>query len=287
VTPASFNWLSWARPYRIGNLSGDLIAGIIVATVLVPQAMAYALLAGMPPVTGIYACILPVLIYALLGTSNYLAIGPVAIVSLMVADIAGKLALPGSPEYQAIAINLALLAGVVLIIFGLCRFGALVNFLSHAVITGFINAAALLIAASQLPYLLGIEIRKSGFFITVGQVFDTITETNIHTAVISVVAVIILLATGRIAGKLPQGHKHTFIYIVSRTGPLLVVVLSCLLVYSLSIHEQGGVDIVGSIPAGLPPVSISHYAPGLWSELAPAAVLIALVSYLSSISIAR
>ena len=287
MTLTSFFLPSWLRSYRPGHLAGDLIAGIIVATVLVPQAMAYALLAGMPPVTGIYASIVPVIVYALLGTSNYLAIGPVAIVSLMVADITGNLAAPDSPEYQAIAMNLALLTGLALMVFALFRFGALVNFLSHAVITGLINAACLLIAVSQLQYLLGFDIPRAGFFSTIGLVFTFIPEINSYTAIISMFALALLFVTGRTAAKLPHSHKITIRSCISRTGPLLVVLLSSILVYWLSLSREQGVDIIGAIPAGLPPLTIPPFDPDLWYELAPAAVMIALVSYLGSISVAR
>lgn len=277
------------RSYRSENLPGDLIAGFVVATVLVPQAMAYALLAGMPPVTGLYASILPVLIYALLGSSNYLAIGPVALVSLIVADVGVRFAQPGSLEFQSIVVTLSLLSGLVLVVFALLRFGALTNFLSHGVITGLINAAALLIAVSQLPYLLGLDIPHADIFKTVSQVLASLQLANMYTAFISLASIILLLASGKPVEKLLLylGFSGRTATVISRSGPLLVVLLSSLLVYLLSMQETSGVNIVGTIPSELPPVLLPPYNPDLWNELMPGSVVIALVSYLGSISVAR
>lgn len=280
---------AWIRSYRSGYLPGDLIAGFIVATVLVPQAMAYALLAGLPPVTGLYASILPVLIYAFLGSSNYLAMGPVALVCLMVADVGARFALPGTPEFQAIVLVQALLCGVILVIFALLRFGALVNFLSHSVITGLINAAAVLIAVSQLPYLLGLELPRTDFADTLSMVLSKLAMTNGATAIISLLAIVVLLVTGKPVekGLVALGCNATAASVISRSGPLLVVLISALLVYFTALHAAHGVAIVGSIPAGLPPLSLPAWDPGLWYRLLPGALLIALVSYLGSISVAR
>jgi len=285
----SFFLPSWIRTYRAGSLAGDMIAGFIVATVLVPQAMAYALLAGMPPVTGLYASILPVLIYALMGSSNYLAVGPVALVSLMVADVGARFAHPGTPEFQSIVLVQALLCGVILVVFAMCRFGALVNFLSHSVITGLINAAALLIAVSQLPYFMGLVIPRAGFINTFHTVLSSLAMTNIPTAIISLSAFIILLLSTKPVEKwmVALGCNATAATLISRSGPLLVVVMGALVVYLFSLHYLREVDIVGTIPAGLPPLSPPGWDPNLWYRLLPGSVLIALVSYLGSISVAR
>ena len=281
--------LSWARTYRSEYLSGDVIAGIIVATMLVPQAMAYAMLAGMPPQTGLYASIVPVVIYAMFGSSNYLAIGPVAIVSLMVASITGELAQPGSDEYLNIAIVLATLSGLAMIVFALLRFGALVNFLSHSVITGLINAASLIIIASQLKYLLGLDIPRASFFKTLNLIASSLDQTNVTTTIISIVAVSILLFSRKPLEKLmlAKGFSTTVTSIVTRTGALVVVLLCSFIVWVGTLHETAGIEIVGTIPAGLPPFLIPSFDAGIWYDLLPAAILIAFVSYLESISIAR
>ena len=155
--------LEWARHYRREELANDFVAGLIVAIMLVPQSMAYALLAGLPPQVGLYASILPLILYGLLGTSRALAVGPVAIVSLLVATSVGSLAEPGSAEYVQLALTLALLVGLIQAIMGVVRVGFLVNFLSHPVLAGFTSAAAFVIGFSQLKHLLGIPLTK-GFF---------------------------------------------------------------------------------------------------------------------------
>ena len=149
-------FLTWLAHYRRSDLVGDLIAGIIVAVMLVPQGMAYALLAGLPPEVGLYASIAPLIIYGLLGTSRVLAVGPVAIVSLLVASGLSSLASPGSIPYIQLAITLTLLVGVIQFGMGLVRLGFLVNFLSHPVLAGFTSAAAIMIGFSQLKHLLGL-----------------------------------------------------------------------------------------------------------------------------------
>jgi SulP family sulfate permease len=282
--------LAWAKHYRKDYLSGDISAGVIVGLMLVPQAMAYAMLAGMPPVTGLYACIAPILIYALFGSSNYMAIGPVAVVSLMVANISGELAVPGSAEYQSIAVLLAMLSGVAMIIFALLRFGVLVNFLSHSVIVGFINAASLLIAASQLRHLLGLDTERSNsFFQTIKLIFLSIDQINIATLLISVIAFLMLIASGKPLEKwmINKSFSKLMVSVVTKTGPLIIVVLGCLITWMLSLDVNNGVDIVGFVPPGLPPFTIPAFDLELWQDLLPAALLITFVCYLESISIAR
>lgn len=265
------------------------MAGFITATVLVPQAMAYALLAGLPPVTGLYASIVPVFLYALLGSSNYMAMGPVALVSLMVADVGARYAQPGTPAFHSVALGLALLSGLILVGFALLRFGALVNFLSHSVITGLINAAAVIIAVSQLPYLLGLDVARMDLTGTLHQVLASLAQTSPATAAISGVATVVLLMAGRPLEKamLALGCNATAATLASRSGPLLVVVAGALAVYLSPLHDDSGVAIVGTIPAGLPPLSLPGYQPGEWYRLLPGSLLIALVSYLGSISVAR
>jgi SulP family sulfate permease len=157
-------FLDWLVHYRRNNLVGDLMAGLIVAIMLVPQGMAYAMLAGLPPEVGLYASIIPLVIYGLLGTSRTLAVGPVAIVSLLVASGVTPLAEPGSLQYVQYALALALLVGIIQFGMGLVRLGFLVNFLSHPVISGFTSAAAIVIGFSQLKHLLGLMIPRTEHF---------------------------------------------------------------------------------------------------------------------------
>lgn len=147
----------WLRGYRRSLLAGDMVAGAIVTVMLIPQSLAYALLAGLPPQMGLYASILPIVAYALLGSSMTLAVGPVAVASLMTASALQPLAATGSPEYVALAMLLALLSGGMLLVFGALRLGFLAHFLSHPVISGFISGSAILIAVGQLGHLLGVK----------------------------------------------------------------------------------------------------------------------------------
>ena len=158
-----FPFLDWLYPYDKSNLKGDLSAGLTVGVMLIPQGMAYAMLAGLPPIYGLYASTLPLILYALFGTSRHLAVGPVAMVSLLIATGVSTLAEPGSDEYIMYAIALALMVGVVQLLMGVLRLGFLVNFLSHPVISGFTSAAALIIGFSQLKHLLGVDLSRSHF----------------------------------------------------------------------------------------------------------------------------
>ena len=155
--------LDWGRRYNRDTLVSDVVAAIIVTIMLIPQSLAYALLAGLPPEVGLYASVAPLLLYAVFGTSRVLAVGPVAVVSLMTAAAIGEHAVAGSPQYWAVAITLAFLSGVMLLIMGVLRLGFLANFLSHPVISGFISASGLLIAASQLKTLMGVKAEGHNF----------------------------------------------------------------------------------------------------------------------------
>ena len=155
-----FAWLpilEWGRNYDRDALGGDLLAAVIVTIMLIPQSLAYALLAGLPAEMGLYASILPLIAYALLGSSRTLSVGPVAVVSLMTAAAIGRFAEQGTAEYLAAAMALALLSGLILVLMGLLRFGFLANFLSHPVVAGFITASGVIIALSQLRHILGVE----------------------------------------------------------------------------------------------------------------------------------
>lgn len=185
--------LSWGRSYRREWLTGDLLAGLIVAIMLVPQGMAYALLAGLPPQVGLYASILPLLLYGLLGTSRVLAVGPVAIVSIMVAGSVGGMADPGTAVYLQLALTLALLVGFIQAAMGLLRLGFVVNFLSHPVLAGFTSAAAIVIGFSQVKNLLGISMPRLNFINTVTYTGAHLTETNMTTLVFGLSGIIVLL----------------------------------------------------------------------------------------------
>jgi sulfate permease, SulP family len=283
-------FLDWLLHYQRRDLIGDVLAGIIVAVMLVPQGMAYALLAGLPPQVGLYASILPLILYALLGTSRALAVGPVAMVSLLVATGVGQFAQPGSTDYLALALTLALLVGIIQMMMGLVRLGFLVNFLSHAVISGFTSAAALIIGFSQLKHLLGIKIPQTESFIELLRAIALhLRETNLATLTLGAIGIGILVffnqALGRILRR--RGIAERLIVPLTRSGPLLIVVVSTVLVATFGLHQLAGVKIVGEIPAGLPPLTLPTFNETRWQQLFPTALTISFVGFMESIAVAQ
>lgn len=266
--------LEWLRTYdRKKDLPGDLTAGLTVAVMLIPQAMAYAMLAGLPPIVGLYASVFPLLVYAFFGSSRQLAVGPVAMVSLLVATGVGAIAEPGSGEYLMYAVVIAGMVGVIQAAMGIFRLGALVSFLSHPVVSGFTSAAALIIGLSQLKHLLGIDIPRSPhlheLLWNAGQ---HITETHLVTFGIGLGSIGILYGLKKWNPKFP--------------GALTVVVLGTLLTWGLGLHEAG-VAIVGNVPAGLPSPSVPGFDWANLGELLPTALAISLVGFMESISVAK
>ncbi|MFN9019228.1 MAG: SulP family inorganic anion transporter [Pseudanabaena sp.] len=279
--------LNWLRNYQSKHLFGDITAGIIVTSLLIPQGMAYALLAGLPPQIGLYASILPAIIYPLLGTSQVLAVGPVAVDSLMVAAAIAKLAPQGSSEYLALAIALAFLVGIIEIGMGVLRMGFLVNFLSRSVISGFISGAAIIIGFSQVKHLLGLKIPSTESFIELlTLILGKITEVNWVTLSLGLASIAILLYFNQPLVKLlkRQGWSEQRILPISKSAPLLVVILGTLLVSVFQWDRVAGVKIVGMVPLGLPPLSIPSFDLQTWRSLLPAALAIALVGYMEGFS---
>jgi SulP family sulfate permease len=269
--------LTWLPHYSRETLSGDLLAAVIVTIMLIPQSLAYAMLAGVPPEMGLYASIAPLVAYAVFGTSNALAVGPVAVVSLMTAAALGDLAAAGSALYMAHAVTLALLSGVMLVALGLFRLGFLANFLSHPVISGFMTASAILIAASQLRPLLGIEKTSQSWW------------PDPLTASIGV-AVLAFLYWVRIGLKpllLARGIGPRISDIIVRAAPVFAVVVTTLGTWGGGLHEGGGVAIVGAIPQGLPPITLPELDLSLLRGLAQPALLISIVGFVESVSVAQ
>lgn len=281
--------LCWLPSYKRADLASDVTAGTIVAIMLIPQSMAYALLAGLPPEMGLYASILPLIVYALFGTSRSLGMGPVAIVSLMVSSTLLPMAKPNSAEYIGLAIALSLLSGVILIALGAIKAGFFTNFMSHPVIAGFTSAAAIIIAFSQFKYLLGIEIGRSSFIPTI--LWETAQKLNtIHlpTLVIAVVSLALLFGRNRIGAALARAKlvDDFTADLLPKAMPLVVVVLSTGLVWWLGLAQQG-VKIVGEIPQGLPGIALPAIDFGMVEKLFVGALLIAVVGFLESVSVAR
>jgi SulP family sulfate permease len=291
-TPISryFPILKWLRGYGREDFVGDLLAGVIVAIMLVPQGMAYALLAGLPAQVGLYASIVPLIIYGILGTSRVMAVGPVAIVSLLVASGVAPLAQSGSAEYIQLALTLALLVGIIQTVMGLVRIGFVVNFLSHPVLTGFTSAAAIVIGFSQLKYILGVSLPQTDYFYeTVMALVERLAAANGVTLAIGLVSTGILLYFKMGLGKqLKQwGVKDAIAIPITKSAPLFVVILGTLLVWGFNLNEKAGVSIVGDVPAGLPPLTMPILEMGVWQMLLPTALAISFVGYMESISVAK
>jgi len=265
--------LQWLPGYERGWLRGDLSAGLTVGVMLIPQGMAYAMLAGLPPIHGLYAVTLPLAIYAMLGTSRQLAVGPSAMVALLVVSGVAKLAPTGGAEFVALAAVLALMVGVIQLAMGVFRLGFLVNFLSHPVVSGFVSASALVIGVNQLKYLLGIDLPRSKFVHEIlVEAWGKIGSSNPWALGIGAGSIALLLILRRIDKRLP--------------GALLVVILGTLLAWSIG-AEAKGLAIVGAVPAGLPGLSLPAVEWGALRALAPIALTISFIGFAESIAVAK
>jgi len=278
----------WLSHYNKDTLSSDMIAALIVTIMLIPQSLAYALLAGLPPEVGLYASIFPLLAYAIFGTSRTLAVGPVAVVSLLTASTIGAIAAQGTADYLTAAILLAFISGLFLLILGIFKLGFLANFLSHPVITGFINAAALIIATSQLKHLLGIKVSGRGFYELVTSILSQISKTNLITLSLGIAVAAFLLWSRKGLKDLliAKGIKPLMAAIISKAGPLIAVTVTVLVSYLFNL-EQYGVRIVGNIPVGLPSLNLPSFDLELWSVLIGPAILISIIGFMESISVAQ
>ena len=283
--------LDWLAHYERKHLPGDALAGVIVAALLIPQGMAYALLAGLPPQFGLYASLLPLAVYALLGSSRFVAVGPVAMVSLLVAAGVGELAAPGSPRYLAFATATALVVGAMQIAMGAARLGALTNFLSHPVLSGFSSAAAILIALSQVKHLLGVKLPQSEHLHELlAQLARAVPQTNLPTLMIGGASVLLLLAFQYLLPRLLARWKRlppTVAQSMSKSGPLFVVIAGTAIVAAFGLGEIGGVNVVGEIPRGLPKFALPALAAPDFMSLIPLALTVSFVGFLESISIAK
>jgi len=280
--------LEWGRSYKREVLASDLLAAVIVTIMLIPQSLAYAMLAGLPPVVGLYASILPLVAYALLGTSRTLAVGPVAVISLMTASAAGAVAAPGTAAYAEAAVMLAALSGVMLVVLGLLRLGFLANLLSHPVISGFISASGVLIATSQLKHILGIKAGGETWPEMLGALARALGETNPYTLAIGVPAIAFLFWVRKGLKPLLErlGLAPRAADMSAKAGPVLAVAVSILAVIGFGL-EARGVAVVGAIPQGLPPLALPRFDPGLIAALWVPALLISVIGFVESVSVAQ
>lgn len=280
---------SWMRNYQKTWLSGDVVAGVIVTVMLIPQSLAYALLAGLPPEVGLYASILPIIAYALLGSSMTLAVGPVAVASLMTASALQPLAVAGSADYMALAMLLSLLSGGMLLLFGALRLGFLAHFLSHPVISGFISGSAILIAVGQVKHLLGVKAGGTDVLDTVAQLVRAVPHTNGVTLGIGAGSVVFLvLARKYLAVWLVRaGASAKLAEVAAKLSPMLAVVVSTALVATLRWDQTAGVSIVGAVPQGLPTLALPAMSLSAIGQLWLPALLISLVGFVESVSVAQ
>ena len=280
--------LRWGRDYDRAALQNDLLAAVIVTIMLIPQSLAYALLAGLPAEAGIYASIAPILLYAVFGSSRALAVGPVAVVSLMTAAAVGEIAAQGTAGYAIAALTLAFLSGVILLALGLFRLGFIANFLSHPVIAGFITASGILIATSQVQHLLGIAAGGDTLPEMLAGILGNLGQVNIFTLILGLSATAFLFwaRKGLKPWLMARGVPPALALVLSRAGPVGAVVVTTLAVWQLRLDGHG-VRIVGAVPQGLPPLTLPDLSPALIGALLVPALLISVIGFVESISVAQ
>ncbi len=280
--------LDWGQRYDRTALSNDMIAAVIVTIMLIPQSLAYALLAGLPPEAGIYASIAPIILYAIFGTSRALAVGPVAVVSLLTASAIGQVAEAGTAGYAVAALTLAGLSGAFLVLLGVFRLGFLANFLSHPVIAGFITASGILIATSQLKHILGVSAHGHTLPEMLGSIFAHLDQINWITVVIGISATAFLFwVRGNLKPLLKRlGTGPVLTDLLAKAGPVAAVVTTTLAVWLFGL-QNAGVKIVGDVPQSLPPFTLPGLSPELVGSLLVPAILISVIGFVESISVAQ
>ena len=283
-----FPILDWGRSYDRNAFSNDMIAAVIVTIMLIPQSLAYALLAGLPPEAGIYASIAPIILYAIFGTSRALAVGPVAVVSLLTASAVGQVAEAGTAGYAVAALTLAFLSGGFLVLLGVLRLGFLANFLSHPVIAGFITASGILIAVSQLKHILGVSAHGHTLPEIVASLWMHLGDTSVLTVVIGVSATAFLFWVRKGLKPLLRklGASPKLADVLTKAGPVAAVAVTTLAVWLLGLNDMG-VKIVGEVPQGLPPLTLPSLSPDLIGQLLMPAILISIIGFVESVSVAQ
>lgn len=278
----------WAPKYDSEKLAADSVAALIVAIMLIPQGMAYALVAGMPAETGLYASMFGLTLYCFFGTSNTLSVAPVAVISLMTAAALAKLDLQTTADYVAAAFTLTFLSGVLLMGLGLLRLGFMANFISHPVISAFITASALIITLSQVRHVLGVEASGQTVLELFPALVMALPDTNALTFILGVGSIVGILWCRRGLKALLQswGVSELPATICSRSGPLLITVVAALLAYVFDLRQYG-VELLGNIPAGLPDLSVPGFTVEQLRALLGSAVLISIIGFVESISVAQ
>lgn len=280
--------LDWGSRYNSTTLTNDGVAAIIVTIMLIPQSLAYAMLAGLPPEIGLYASILPLIAYAVFGTSRTLAVGPVAVVSLMTLTAASAIAPPGSADFIAAALVLALLSGLFLLLLGIFKLGFLANLLSHPVVSGFITASGIIIATSQLKSILGIQASGAAMPELLSSIAATIGTTNMPTLIIGISATAFLFWVRKGLKPLLMrfGIPARPAELLAKAGPIAAVAVSTLATILFGLEAQG-VRVVGDIPQSLPPFSVPLVDLELWKTLAIPALLLSIIGFVESVSVGQ
>ncbi len=280
--------LEWGAVYDRHALTNDTVAAVIVTIMLIPQSLAYALLAGLPAQMGLYASILPLVAYGIFGTSRALAVGPVAVVSLMTAAAVGNLGLTDPAQYAQAAVVLAFLSGLFLLIVGVLRMGFLANFLSHPGVAGFITASGVIIATSQLKHILGIHASGHNLYELATSIWAHLGGINWITFALGSAATAFLfwVRKGLQPLLLRAGMSARMAGITAKAGPVAAVVITTVISAAFRL-DQEQVAVVGAVPRGMPPLSVPHFDLELWGSLAGAAVLISIIGFVESISVAQ
>lgn len=280
--------VDWLKTYNTRTFSDDLLAAVIVTIMLVPQSLAYALLAGVPAEVGLYASILPLVLYTVFGSSRTLAVGPVAVASLMTASSIGGLNLESPAEYLQAAILLAMLSGLFLLFLGILRFGFLANFLSHPVVSGFITASAIIIAVSQIRHVLGIEGGGDSLPELLESMSANIGNLNSATLSVGLVVLVFLFGTRRwLNGLLVNAGLSDFAAgVITKAAPVMAVIFTIVWASAGELESQG-VTLVGAIPSGLPVLQFPSFDLLLVRELLLPAILISIIGYVESVSVGK
>ena len=286
-----FSWFpafAQAANYSRDKCISDIVAAVVVTVMLIPQSLAYSMLAGLPPHYGLYASIIPIVVYSFLGSSTSLAVGPVAIASIMTASALSSVVSEGLINYVDGAITLAFLSGSILLLFGVFRFGFVANFLSHSVVSGFITASGLLIALGQLKYILGVSVTGHTFFEIAGSLLESLPAANIPTVFIGVACLVFLVLSRKYAAAVlrPFGVSAKLASTLARMAPILAVCISTWVVASLALNKAG-VTIVGDIPSGIADPRLPSINLEAINALFMPAFFIAIIGYVESISVGR
>jgi len=280
--------LGWSKTYTWQTLGSDLLAAVIVTIMLIPQSLAYAMLAGLPPEMGLYASILPLVAYTIFGSSRALAVGPVAVVSLLTAAAAGSIAAQGTAGFIVAAGLLALRSGLFLLILGIFRLGFIANFLSYPVIAGFITASGILIAASQLKHLLGVTASGGTLYEIVWSLSENLSDTNLITLSVGVLATgfLLLIRSHLNILLVGLGMASRPASAMAKAGPVVAVAITILIAWAFDLADHG-VTLVGDVPRGLPPLTLPSLDMDLWVQLAGPAILISIIGFVESVSVGQ